>query len=273
MKGSGVRVAVAVAVAASIAAVALALSTVAAASGRKPSAGTRRGAHIVISFSGSGKGRYAWSVPEDDVGDDPGTCTAASNAYSTQDDFTFGWSERFSYPDGIGSYVLSKDYKVGGQDVTVQQQGSCTNGFGSPVGGDSFNCTTPFTALDSGNTDYPVIDVGGNAKRLNVHIHGGMDDGAAPTGTGTNGCAGQDLAQSYRSYAYADLVGTFTFSPAELARKGALTRPVHASFSDSCSGLTCDHGTCRNDQSPADVPTTCTDAQSYTGEIKVTYLR
>jgi hypothetical protein len=224
---------------------------------------------VLITFSGSGTGNYSSSVPEDDVGDSPGTCTAASNSYSTVDHYTFEWSEKLTFPDGIGSYV--KQYKVGGTDVSTQKQGNCTNGFGNPVGGNSFSCTTRWNPLPSSDTEYPMVVMSGGRSHLVVKVSGGIIANGAPSGTN---CTGQPLGMSVDSYSFEGLKGSVSFTAPKLEHKRSVSKKVGSNTSLNCSSTTCDSDTCKNDQtSPGDVPTTCNTRQSFTGEIKVQLVK
>jgi hypothetical protein len=225
--------------------------------------------HVLLTFSGTGKGTYSWSEPEDDVGQAAGTCAEPSNAYTADDNYSFKWSEKFTLPEGIGSYVLARDYKVTGTDVTTQTQGTCTNGFGSPVGGDSYACTEGWNPFQEG-TDYPAMSVSGPASRLRATTTGGVLQSGAPAGTN---CVGASLGGAPDTFALG-LKGAFTFSAAQLQRKGSLSKKVTGSKSTSCGSTTCDGVTCSTAGStPADVPTTCSTQQSYTGELKIQILK
>jgi hypothetical protein len=174
MKGTGARLWVCCAI---VVITSLAVGVGAASASKKS---VKRG-HVLLTFSGTGKGTYSWSEPEDDVGQAPGTCTAPSSSYSADDNYTFKWSEKFSFPEGIGSYVLARDYNVTGTDVTTQMQGTCTNGFGSPVGGNSYSCTQGWNPFQEG-TDYPAMSVSGPASRLRATTIGGVQQSGTPQG-------------------------------------------------------------------------------------------
>lgn len=263
MRGSAIRVAIAVAVGV------LGLSAVAVASGKKASKSKFH--HVLVTFTGSGKGNYAWSVPEDDTGNAAGVCNAPSNSYTTVDNYAFSWSEKFSFPDGVGTYVLPKNYTASGTDVSTQQQGTCTNGFGNILGGDSFACTTQFNPLPSSDTDYPMITTAGRSPHLTATTGGSISASGAPTGTH---CAGASLGASYKSYSFEGLKDSITVSAAQLEKKGSLSKPVSAQNSESCGSTTCDRTNCANDLATAGaVPTTCSNQQSYMGELKVTLVK
>lgn len=226
-------------------------------------------AHVLLSFSGTGKGAYSWSVPEDDVGAEPGTCTAASNSYSVEDDYKFSWSEKFSFPQGAGSYVKPADYKVTGTDVTTQAQGTCKNGFGNGVGGDSFSCTTPWGPFEQQGTDYPTLSLGGSPSHKVATTRGAVQNSGAPTGTN---CLGASLGGASEGFEL-KLDGALKFSATQLEHKGTLSKAVSGKASASCSSTTCESLGCTDGGSPADVPTTCSTDQSYDGELKVKLLR
>jgi hypothetical protein len=224
--------------------------------------------HALLTFSGTGKGAYSWSVPEDDVGAEPGTCNAASNSYSVDDDYSFKWSEKFSFPEGAGSYVMPADYKVTGTDVTTQAQGTCKNGFGNGVGGDSYSCTTPWGPFEQG-TDYPTMSLGGSPSHKVATTRGAVAENGAPTGTN---CIGAALGGASEGFEL-NLKGALKFSAAALERKGSLSKAVSGTKSASCGSTTCEHDGCTDSGSPADVPTTCSTQQSYSGELKIKLLK
>ena len=96
MRGTGTRFWVCCAI------VAIALLVVGVGAASSKSKPVKRG-HVLFTFSGTAKGTYRWSEPEDRVGDDPGTCTEPSNSYTADDRYSFRWSEKFTFPEGIGS--------------------------------------------------------------------------------------------------------------------------------------------------------------------------
>jgi len=225
--------------------------------------------HVLFTFSGTGKGTYSWSVLEDDLGDDPGTCTEPSNSYTADDDYSFKWSEKFTFPRGIGSYVLPRNYKVTGTDVTTQTQGTCTNGFGNPLGGDSYACTQDWNPFQQG-TDYPAMSVSGPASHLLATTSGGVQQSGTPVGSN---CLGATLGGGADGFELS-LKGALKFSAAKLTRKGSLSKAVSGTKSAGCSSTTCEYVTCSNAEStPADVPTICSTQQSYMGELKIQLVR
>jgi len=262
MRRNGARFLVCCAI---VAIAALVVGVGAASSKSKP---VKRG-HVLFTFSGTGKGTYSWSAPEDDVGDDPGTCTQPSNSYSADDNYSFKWSEKFTFPEGIGSYVLPRNYKVTGTDVTTQTQDTCTNGFGNVVGGDSYMCTQDWNPFQEG-TDYPAMSVSGPASRLLASTSGGVQQSGTPAGTN---CVGASLGGATDGFELS-LKGALKFSAAKLKRKGSLSKAVSGTKSATCSSTTCEYVTCSNTEStPADVPTTCSTQQSYVGELKIQLLK
>jgi hypothetical protein len=262
MGGTGTRFWVCCAI---VAIASLVVGVGAASSKSKP---VKRG-RVLFTFSGTAKGTYRWSEPEDRVGDDPGTCTEPSNSYTADDRYSFRWSEKFTFPEGIGSYVLPRNYKVTGTDVTTQTQGRCTNGFGNPLGGDSYTCRQHWNPFQLG-TDYPAMSVSGPASHLLATTSGGVQQSGTPVGTH---CVGASLGGAPDGFELS-LKGALKFSAAKLERKGSLSKVVGATKRASCSSKTCEYVTCSNTEStPADVPTTCSTQQSYTGELKIQLLK
>jgi hypothetical protein len=112
--------------------------------------------------------------------------------------------------------------------------------------------------------------MGGRSSRLTVRVAGGISDSGAPTGTN---CVGASIDASYKAYWFEALKDSVTFSAAQLQHKGTETEAVSASTSESCGATTCDKINCSDDlTSPADVPTTCSNQQSFTGDLKVKLL-
>jgi hypothetical protein len=234
------------------------------------SGSTRSGDHhVLVTFSGSGKGAFKWSEPQQN---NPGgaTCVEPANSYSVKDNYTFKWSEKLTFPEGVGSYVLPKNYKVGGTDVTTQVQSACMNDFGNTLGGDSYSCTQKWNPLPASDTNYPSVSMGGRSSHLFVKVAGGIQQSGRLTGSN---CVGASVGGALNSYSFEGLKGSLTFSTAKLEHGGSLSKHVGASLSANCSGTSCDHLFCKNDNTSDPVPVTCNNSESFTAELKVELVK
>jgi hypothetical protein len=210
-------------------------------------------------------GLFSWSEPQQN--DSGGNCVAPSNSYTVKDHYTFKWSEKLSFPGGIGTFVQPKDYKAGGTDVTDRVQGTCTNGFGNILGGDSYSCTQKWNPLPSSDTEYPTVVTAGHFK---VMVTGGIQQSGPLTGTN---CIGASVGGALYSYTFEKLKGATKFSSATLEHKGSVSKSVGASTKLSCSGTSCDHDFCKNDLQPGPVPVTCSTNQSFTAKLEVQLVK
>jgi hypothetical protein len=235
-----------------------------AASGSK----TSRDHHMLITFSGTANGMFSWSEPQQTNPD--GSCVQPAMSYTSTDHYTFSWSEKFSYPEGVGSYVHPKDYKISGTDHSKQVQPECTNDFGNGVGGDSFDCVDKWGPLPSSDTDYPSLGISLPRAHRTVSTFGGASLNTAPTGTN---CVGAPVGMSLYGFSAGKLKGEFKFSASKLRRKGTLSMPVSVKNSSSCGGNTCDSTSCKDDGPAGPVPVTCSTDQSYTAELKVQLVK